>query len=316
MRIAREARLGTAVMLALALVPPLAAAIGQGYFAETIARVMIFAIAAASLNFILGFGGMVSFGHAAFLGLGAYAVGMLLDAGIANGWLHLAVLLASGAAAALVIGAICLRTSGLYFIMITLALAQLLYFVAEGLKPYGGDDGFSFRGRSVLFPGFDLRDDTTFYYVVWAALALTLFLVHRVVDSRFGLALRGTRSNERRMRALGLPTYRYKLAAFVISGAMATVAGGLLANLTQFVSPAFMHWTRSGELLIMVIMGGMGSVFGPVLGAAAYLLLEEGLAGLTEHWQALLGPLLVLVVLFGKAGIAGYLLPSQPPRRA
>jgi branched-chain amino acid transport system permease protein len=167
-----------------------------------------------------------------------------------------------------------------------------------------------------LFPGFDLRNDTTFYYVVWAALALTLFLVHRVVDSRFGLALRGTRSNERRMRALGLPTYRYKLAAFVISGAMATVAGGLLANLTQFVSPAFMHWTRSGELLIMVIMGGMGSVFGPVLGAAAYLLLEEGLAGLTEHWQALLGPLLVLVVLFGKAGIAGYLLPSQPPRRA
>lgn len=316
MRGLSETAVALAGMIALALVPPVAGALGDAFFAQVMTRVMIFAIAAVSLNFILGFAGLASFGHAAFIGLGAYVVGILLDAGIANGWLHLAALLALGSLAALVIGAVCLRTSGLHFIMITLAFAQFLYFVGVGLKPYGGDDGFAFRGHSSFGAALDLGDAVTFYYLVWAVLAAVLYLVRRIVDSRFGMALYAARSNERRARSLGLPVYRYRLAAFVISGAIATVAGGLLANLTQFVSPAFMHWTRSGELLIMVIMGGLSTVFGPVLGATLYLLLEEGLAGLTDHWPAILGPILVLIVLFGRAGIAGWLVPRRRARHA
>src|SRR5579883_1644194 len=278
MRANRETVLCRAVMLALALVPPVTAYLHQPFYADVLARIMIFAIAAVSLNFILGFGGMVSFGHAAFLGIGAYVVGLSLANGLDNGFAHLALVVAVSAAAAFVIGAICLRTSGLYFIMITLALAQLLYFLGVGLKQYGGDDGFTFRGRSNFGAWLPLGNDVMLYYVIWAVLALSLFLIGRFVEARFGMALRGTRSNERRMRSLGLPTYRYKLAAFVIASILCAVAGALLANLTQFVSPAYMHWTRSGELLIMVIMGGMGSVFGPVLGAALYLLLEEVLS--------------------------------------
>jgi branched-chain amino acid transport system permease protein len=309
MRSARDVPVGLLLMLGLALVPPVADFAGNAYFAQTIARAMIFGMAAAGLNFALGYGGMVSFGHAAFLGLGAYAVGMLMDAGITNGYVHLAVLLAVGSGAALVIGAICLRTSGLYFIMITLAFAQFFYYVGVGLKPYGGDDGFTFRGRSDFGAWLDLGNDTVFYYFVWAVLALCLFLIYRFVNARFGMALVGTRSNERRMRSLGLPTYRYKLAAFVISGAFCTIAGGLLANLTQFVSPAYMNWERSGDLLIMAIMGGMSSVFGPVLGAILYLLLEQGLGRITEHWQAILGPILIMIVLFARYGLMGVLAP-------
>lgn len=315
MRISRDLLVGMLLMLALALVPPVADAAGNGYFAQTIARAMVFGMAAASLNLALGYGGMVSFGHAAFLGLGAYAVGMLMDAGITNGYVQFALLLAVGAAAALVIGAICLRTSGLYFIMITLAFAQFFYYVGVGLKPYGGVDGFTFRGRSDFGAWLDLGNDTVFYYFVWAVLALSLLLIHRIIHARFGMALAGTRANERRMRSIGLPTYRYKLAAFVISGALCTVAGGLLADLTQFVSPDYMHWTRSGDLLIMAIMGGMSSVCGPVLGAIAYLLLEQGLGAVTEHWQAILGPILILVVLFARHGLMGLLTPRPGANR-
>jgi branched-chain amino acid transport system permease protein len=316
MRANRETVLCRAVMLALALVPPVTAYLHQPFYADVLARIMIFAIAAVSLNFILGFGGMVSFGHAAFLGLGAYVVGLSLANGLDNGFAHLALVVAVSAATAFVIGAICLRTSGLYFIMITLALAQLLYFLGVGLKQYGGDDGFTFRGRSNFGAWLPLGNDVVLYYVIWAVLALSLFLIGRFVEARFGMALRGTRSNERRMRSLGLPTYRYKLAAFVIAGILCAVAGALLANLTQFVSPAYMHWTRSGELLIMVIMGGMGSVFGPVLGAALYLLLEEVLSSFTEHWQVILGPILVLLVFFARGGLAQLWRTERPARGA
>ena len=295
-------------MAALAAVPPVTTLLGAPFYVDLMARIMIFAIAAVSLNLILGFGGMVSFGHAAFLGLGAYAVGLLVANGVTNGYVHLAVVVAAAAPTAFVIGAVCLRTSGLYFIMITLAFAQLLYFMGVGLKQYGGDDGFAFRGRSAFGAWLPLDNDVTLYYLIWAVLALSLLLVQRIVASRFGMALRGVRANERRMRSLGLATYRYRLAAFVIAGVLCAVAGALLANLTQFVSPAYMHWTRSGELLIMVIMGGMGSVFGPVLGATAYLLLEEILSSLTEHWQAILGPILIVIVLAGR-NIAGSLRP-------
>jgi branched-chain amino acid transport system permease protein len=291
-------------MILLAAVPPVTALIGEPFYVDLMARVMVFAIAAVSLNFILGFGGMVSFGHAAFLGLGAYAVGLLVANGVTNGYIHLAVVIAVAAPVAFIIGAVCLRTSGLYFIMITLAFAQLLYFIGVGLKQYGGDDGFAFRGHSVFAASLPLENDVALYYLIWTVLTLSLLLLRRIVQSRFGMALRGVRTNERRMRSLGLPTYRYRLAAFVISGVLCAIAGALLANLTQFVSPAYMDWTRSGELLIMVIIGGMSSVFGPVLGATAYLLLEEILSGLTEHWQAILGPILILIVLFGRDGVA------------
>jgi branched-chain amino acid transport system permease protein len=303
----REAILRTVFMAALALLPLVAQAMGQPFYVELMSRVMIFAIAAVGLNFILGFGGLVSFGHAAFIGLGAYVVGLSIDSGLTDGFVHLALVFLVCGAAAFVIGAVCLRTTGLYFIMITLAFAQFLYFVGISLKQYGGDDGFTYRGHSVFARWLDLGNSVTFYYVVWGTLALVLLCVYRFVGSRFGMALQGIRSNERRMRAIGLPTYRYKLAAFVISGIVCGIAGALLANLTQFVSPVYMHWTRSGELLIMVIMGGISSVFGPVVGATIYLLLEEVLSSYTQHWQFLLGPLLILIVLFAKKGLIGVL---------
>ncbi len=301
----REGLVRTIFMAALVLAPIVATAAGEPFYIEFLTRIMIFAIAAVGLNFILGFGGMVSFGHAAFIGLGAYVVGLAMYHGVTDGFVHLALVIVIVGFAALVIGAVCLRTGGLYFIMITLAFAQLLFFVGVGLKQYGGDDGFTFRGHSTFASWLDLGDPVTFYYLVWSVLAGLLFLIYRFVRSRFGTALAGIRSNEQRIRALGLPTYRYRLAAFVISGVVCGISGALLANLTQFVSPAYMHWTRSGELLVMVIMGGFSSVFGPVLGATLLLLLEEILSSYTEHWQIMLGPILILVVLFAKAGLIG-----------
>ncbi len=310
----REGLVRTIFMALLALVPLIASAVSQPFYSVVFSRIMIFGIAAVGLNFILGFGGMVSFGHAAFIGLGAYVVGFSVYHGLTDGFVHLALVVAVTGFAAFVIGAVCLRTGGLYFIMITLAFAQFLYFVGVGLKQYGGDDGFNFRGHSTFASWIDLGDSVTFYYVVWGVLAVTLYLVSRFVRSRFGMALGGIRSNERRIQALGLPTYRYRLAAFVISGVICGISGALLANLTQFVSPVFMHWTRSGELLMMVIMGGFSSVFGPVLGAGAYLLLEELLSGYTEHWQLLLGPILILVVLFAKKGLmSAFQIPGLRP---
>ncbi|MDB6000456.1 MAG: branched-chain amino acid transporter permease, partial [Rhizobacter sp.] len=284
--------------------PLLAQAAGQPYYVTFMSRVLIFGMAALSLNLLLGFGGLTSLGHSAFLGLGAYTVGLMVQAGVSNGFLHIAALLAVGTLAAFAIGALCLRTSGLSFIMLTLAFAQLLYFVGSGLKAYGGDDGFSFRGRSQFGSAFSLADDTTLYYAILACLLVSALVVSRLVDSRFGMALRGTKSNLRRIESIGLHAYRYQLTAFVISGVMCTVAGGLLANLTQFVSPAYMHWARSADLLIMALLGGMGSVLGPVVGAAALLLLEEGLGALTQHWQAPLGIILILIVMFARNGLS------------
>lgn len=310
----REGLVRTIFMVALALVPLIASSSGEPFYIGFVARIMIFGIAAVGLNFILGFGGMASFGHAAFIGLGAYVVGLSIHHGQSDGFVHLALVVAVSGFAALVIGAVCLRTSGLYFIMITLAFAQFLYYVGVGLKQYGGDDGLTFRGHSEFASWLDLGDTVTFYYVVWCVLAAVLFVVYRLVHSRFGMALGGIRSNERRIQALGLPTYRYRLAAFVVSGVICGISGALLANLTQLVTPAYMHWTRSGDLLIMVIMGGFSSVFGPVLGATLLLLLEELLSAFSEHWQLLLGPILILVVLFAKKGLmSAFQIPGLRP---
>ncbi|HEX2150739.1 MAG TPA: branched-chain amino acid ABC transporter permease [Stellaceae bacterium] len=292
-------------LTALALVPPVAAAVGEPFYIQVFARVMIFAIAALSLDFILGYGGLVSFGHAAFLGIGAYAVGILAFHGVTNGFAHLAASVAACAVAAAAIGVVSLRTSGAYFIMITLAFAQMVFYLAVGLRQYGGDDGLGIARPSDFGGVIDLTEPWTLYYVVFGFLALFLFLGGRAVRSRFGVLLQGIRSNERRMIALGFPTFRYKLAAFVIAGSACGVGGALFANLTLFVSPSILHWTRSGEIMMMVILGGIGTLIGPVVGAAAYLLLESMLSRWTEHWPALLGPLLIVIVLCSKSGLLG-----------
>jgi branched-chain amino acid transport system permease protein len=296
-----------AAVLALALVPVAARVLDSPFYLTLVGRMMIWALAALSLNLILGYGGLVSFGHAAYLGVGVYTVGILAAHGVESGFVQWPAAVGASALIALAVGAVSLRTSGVYFIMITLAFAQMLYFLGVSLKAYGGDDGMTLPARS-RFAGLpDLEDPVAFHYLVLGVLVACHAAVHRLVGSRFGMVLQGCRANERRMRAIGFPTYRYKLAAFAMAGALCGLAGVLLVNFTKYASPAFMHWTRSGEIMVMVILGGMGTVLGPALGAFAYLALEEVLAGYTESWPVVLGPLLVLIVLFAKRGLLGLL---------
>jgi branched-chain amino acid transport system permease protein len=301
-----------AVLAAFAAVPPVMGWLDQPFYLDLAARIMIFAIAAVSLDLILGFGGMVSFGHAAYIGIGAYCVAIPAFYGLENGWLQFALAIVVSAGFAAVIGAVCLRTSGVYFIMITLAFAQMLFYLGISLEAYGGDDGLP-AVRSDFGLGLNLYDAEQFYYLVFVVLVLTLLGCGCLVASRFGLAVRGTRSNPARMAAIGFPTYRYRLVCFVIAGAICGLAGALFANLNEFTSPAYMHWTRSGELIVMVVMGGMATLLGPVLGATLFLLLEEFLPELIEvvapgygdFWGVVFGPILILIVLFGRGGIHG-----------
>ncbi len=300
---------GVAVVLVtavLVLLPAAAAATGNGFLLVIGTRIVIMAIAAASLNLILGYGGMVSFGHAAYLGIGGYAVGILAHFGIYSGFVQWPVAILASGVFALVVGMLCLRTRGVYFIMVTLAFAQMVYYVATGLDEFGGDDGLTIYRRSQFGP-VDLSNKVGFYYLCVALLAMTVILVWRLASSRFGLVVQGSRSNDTRMHALGFPTYRYRLVCFIIAGMLCGLAGALLANHADFVSPATMHWTRSGDLLVMVILGGMRSLFGPVFGAIALLTLEEGLSEITEYWQIILGPLFLAVVLYARGGIDGLL---------
>lgn len=296
-----------ALLIGLALLPVYVGFTGNRFLLTLFTRVVILAMAAVSLNLILGYGGMMSFGHAAYLGIGGYAVGILAHEGISSGFIQWPVALAVSALFALVIGALSLRTRGVYFIMITLAFAQMAYYIVAGLARYGGDDGLTIYKRSEFAGLLNLSNKVTFYYVCIVLLFGSLFLTWRIVNSRFGQVIQGARLNETRMRAIGFPTYRYKLACFVIAGTMCGLAGALIANHTDFVSPAMMFWTRSGDLIVMVVLGGMGSLFGPVIGAVAYLLLEEMLSRVTEYWQIIMGPLLLLVVLFARGGIDGLL---------
>ncbi|MBN9061336.1 MAG: branched-chain amino acid ABC transporter permease [Rhizobiales bacterium 65-9] len=298
-----RAIIATFVLLALA---PIAAQAGpQGYIIDLITRMMIFAIAALSLDLILGYGAMVSFGHAAFIGLGAYAVGILASHGVTDFVVQLAAALAAAAVFAFVTGALSLRTKGVYFIMITLAFSQMLFFFGVSLSAYGGDDGLSLPERSRLFGLPLFSSDKGLFYATLACLIGCYLLCRAIVASRFGRVLRGARENPVRMTAIGFSPYRFQLVAYVISGMMAALAGALLANQTGFVSPAYMSWQRSGELLAMTIFGGVGTLVGPIIGAMAFLALEEWLAGLTEHWKMIFGPLLVCVVLFARGGIMG-----------
>jgi len=295
-----------AVIVLLALVPPVAAAIGEPYYVTLFTRILILALAAAGLNLILGYGGLVSFGHAMYVGIGAYAVGILSFYGIENGWIQVTVALAVGAIVAIVIGLVCLRTSGMAFIMITLAFAQMLYFLAISLKTFGGDDGLTINARSD-FGLFSLRSNVALYYCAFAVLMASLWGLARLVDSRFGMVIRGGRSNDRRMAALGFPMLRYRLTAYVISALVCVIAGVLLANLTQFAAPSYMAWQASGDLIVMIVLGGMGTVLGPVVGALALIVFEEILTAWTTHWMIVLGPAIVLIVLTAKKGIYGYI---------
>jgi branched-chain amino acid transport system permease protein len=322
-RFGRPAVVTVLVLLVLGAAPSIATATGHAYFVPVFTRVAIYGLAALSLNFILGYGGLVSFGHAAFFGIGAYVMGILsyhafFEDPFLGSWVGsnealvvwpLAMLIS--ALAALVIGIISLRTKGVYFIMITLAFAQMLFFFFVSLQTYGGEDGLSmWWGRNVL-AGLELRSRLTFFYVVFTVLVVSLLVFSRLVDSRFGWVLRGCKENELRMRALGYNPLPYQLTAFCIAGAMGGLAGVLLTNLAEFVSPDLLHWSRSGQLMVMVILGGMSSLIGPVLGAAAFLLIEEVLIAYTEHWQLIFGPILILFVLFAKRGLAGVLMGGR-----
>ena len=315
------------LLLLLAALPLYASLAGNPFLVTLFTRILILAMAATSLNLILGYGGMVSFGHAVYLGIGGYAVGILAFEGVASGFVQWPLAIIACALFALAVGALSLRTRGVYFIMITLAFAQLIYYFGVGLDRYGADDGLSIRQRSAFAGPIDLSNRTQFYYLCFLLLIATIHVVWHLVNSRFGMVLQGSRSNDRRMRAIGFPTFRYRLTGFVIAGAICGLAGALLANHTGFISPATMHWTRSGDLIVMVVLGGMASSFGPLFGAVVLLTLEEALpvairtlatplfgdvaVRMGEYWQILLGPLFLLVVLFARGGIDGLLAGTR-----
>ncbi|SDL04680.1 branched-chain amino acid transport system permease protein [Modicisalibacter muralis] len=313
------------VNLVIALALPAAAltawALGESFYVSLVSRVAILALAGVGLNLALGYGGMVSFGHAAFFGLGAYAAGIFAfhafdgtpviswpiqimgAASMPVGWL--AAIVVAGLAA-LAIGAISLRTSGVYFIMITLAFAQMLYYLAVSIPTYGGADGLILYLRSG-FPGLDSSDDLTFFALCYALLMLAIFITWRIAGSRFGMALRGASRNEERLAAVGISPYPIKLVAFCISAMITAVAGALFAELVGFVSPTLMAWKMSGEILIFVILGGVGRLYAPIIGAAIFILLETLIGGITDRWQFVLGLVLLGVVLFARGGVMGAL---------
>jgi branched-chain amino acid transport system permease protein len=293
------------IFAALALIPVGAAFGAQAYVLDLFTRAMIFSIAALGLDLIVGYGALVSFGHAAFIGIGAYAAGILAAHGIDEALLALPLALAAATAFALATGAIALRTQGVYFIMITLAFGQMAFFTASSLAPYGGDDGLTIHARNAIAGFAAFKDDRAFYYVVLVCLAGCYLLCRAIVASRFGRVLRGARENPTRLAAIGFDVYRFRLVAYAISGALGGLAGYLLANQTEFVSPAYMSWPRSGELIIMILLGGIGRLHGAIIGAIVFLLIEEYLSGVTEHWKMIFGPFLVLVVLFARGGLIG-----------
>ena len=303
----RSYRLPLVLFALLALVPLLATLGPRSFILAIATRIVILALAAMSLDQLIGYGAMISFGHAAFLGLGAYSVAILASHGINDAFVQLGCALAVSFAFALVTGAISLRTKGVYFIMITLAFGQMLFFLGTSLAAYGGDDGLTLAQRSLVFGAPILKNDTTLYYVAFATLLGAYLMCRSIVASRFGRVLRGIRDNPIRMQAIGFSPYRYQLTAYVIAGMIAGVAGFLLANQSDFVSPAYGTWQRSGELIFVIVLGGLGSLHGAIIGAAAFSLLAEVLSHYTEHWAMIFGPILILilVVLFVRGGLTG-----------
>jgi len=303
------------LFLVLAAVPFVAQWLGEPFYVTLGARILIYALAALALNLVLGFAGLVSFGHAMFLGLGCYAVGILSFYGIGNGWVQLAVCIGVCALVALVVGTVCLRTSGIGFIMITLAFAQMFYFLAVSLREYGGDDGLNIYDASA-FGLFDLGGSQPVYWAAWALLLAASMAMLRLRRSPFGMILRATHANPRRVDALGYSVFGVRLAAYVASGVLTGIAGLLLANLTAFASPSYMSWPVSGELIVMVVIGGLGNVLGPIFGAVAYLLLEEAFKSVTQHWMLLMGPVVVVIAMLARGGYGRSLAWLRGPRPA
>jgi branched-chain amino acid transport system permease protein len=293
------------IFLAFALLPAFAAMTGRHYLLDSGTRIMVFAVAAVALDLLVGYTGLISFGHAAFIGLGAYAVGILSAEGIGDALVALPVAIAISMLFAWVTGIICIRTKGVYFIMITLAFGQMVYFIATSLAPYGGDNGLTVAARNTIAGWKLLKTDAAFYYFTLLCLLATYLLCRALIASRFGRVLRGARENPTRMAAIGFAIRRFQLVAYVIAGGLGGLSGFLLANSTEFVAPAYMGWQESGELVVMVILGGVGTLDGAIIGSAVYLLAEERLSELTENWQVIFGPLLVLVVLFARGGLIG-----------
>ena len=292
-------------LVALAVFPFL----GDKFYVEFITKIMIMALFAMSLDLLVGYTGLVSLGHAMFFGLAAYALMFVTPENQAAGLLSsLALSVSVAAIASLLIGLLVLRTSGVYFIMVTLAFGEMAYFYVHDSNYLGGSDGKYIYVRPVLelfgWKPFDLENYTHFYYVALVLLVFVYATLRVLLASPFGRVIVGIKENEHRLRMLGFATLRYKLAAFVLAGMLAGLAGWLTAAHDGLVNPAMLSWHQSGQLLMMVILGGMGTPAGPLLGAAALKLLELLFQGWTRHWQLLLGAFIVLSVLFVPRGLA------------
>ncbi|WP_108445825.1 branched-chain amino acid ABC transporter permease [Halomonas denitrificans] len=310
-------------LLALTLLAPLVAhLLGEAYYVNLATRIVLIAMAGVGLNLALGHGGMISFGHAAYFGVGGYVAGIsafhAFDGSLLLGlpgsddmlviW---AVALAACGLLALAIGAVSLRTSGVYFIMITLAFAQMVYYFATSWPSYGGQDGLPIYLRNGL-PLIDSQQPLSFFLVCFALLLAAMAITARLMGSRFGAALTMARLNETRLATAGISPYPIRLTAFVISAMITGLAGALYADLNGFVSPAMLSWHFSGELMVIVILGGVGRLFGPLAGAIVYVLMETLLGGLTEYWLFFLGLVLLGVVLFARQGVIGWLAGGTP----
>lgn len=282
--------------------------LGEPYYVKFVTRALAYGIAALALDLVVGYGGLISFGHAAFLGIGAYTTGILALQGIDNALVVWPAAIFAAAVFAGVVGALSLRTSGIYFIFVTLAFAQMIYYVAQSARQYGGDDGFALAASSRLPFGLTMGEANTLYYTVLALLAVALVLARLIVASRFGRVIQGARDNARRAKSIGINVYPYQVVLFGISGGLTGLAGALLANVSSYVAPAQMSWIQSGDLLMMVILGSAGTLLGPVLGAVIFIFFEQILSDLTSHWMLILGPLLVARVLFLHDGVFGLLV--------
>ena len=305
--IAQDYAVSIVIFALLAIVPLLGFLGPEGFVLPLVTRMMILALAAISLDFILGYGGLVSFGHAAFIGIGAYVTGIMITEGQTDTLIILPVVIAVTALYAFLTGIVCLRTSGVYFIMITLAFGQMVFFAASSLSAYGGDDGLTLWEGAVLFGSDILSDDRGLFYVTLGVLIAGFLLVQALIGSRFGRVLRAARENDTRTATLGFDIFRVRLTAYVIAGVISGIAGFLLTCQAEFVSPATMAWQRSGELIIMVVLGGMGTRNGALLGAIAFVLLEHILSDITHDWKLIFGPFLVIVVLYSRGGLSALL---------